>query len=414
METITAAVNKNQVKAAMDCNRLQLFFVAALVAFLPIQIDVSDGIHIALSDLMLMFAIGGYIAGFGRFRIDWSAWSIWHLGLLLSFAVGSIFALIRFGEVGRYVLINKDIGLMVLFATYAVVNSVARDWERVRWLLRVLIISTSIQNVIYFTLFLARRNTGLLIPYMDVGVLRLCGMLIDANAYGGMLILVLALHIINVYSRRPLVPGWFGMFTTINLAIGVLLTYSRSAWIGLVLLLLLVIVMKPGTGVRLIGICIVVAFAMQRVMGPKYAAEMQQMALRDTASDRMSLIAEAMPMYWKSPAFGVGLGVFDREFGTIIHNTTLWFLVEMGIFGFVWFVGFVAWFLYKGVQAYKMASELNKPLVLSLIAACLAMIGLSMGIEALYQRHWWVVLSLIAASWSLARADQQRRKEACA
>jgi hypothetical protein len=30
------------------------------------------------------------------------------------------------------------------------------------------------------------------------------------------------------------------------------------------------------------------------------------------------------------------------------------------------------------------------------------MFGLAMGIEAFYQRHWWLVLALIASSYSLA------------
>jgi hypothetical protein len=30
-----------------------------------------------------------------------------------------------------------------------------------------------------------------------------------------------------------------------------------------------------------------------------------------------------------------------------------------------------------------------------------AMLGLAMGIEAFYQRHWWLVFALIASSYSL-------------
>jgi O-antigen ligase len=388
-----------------------MLIIGALVALLPVQINLGESVHIAPSDLMLFLAIGGYAAGFGKFRINRSAWSIWHFGLLLSFAIGSFVALVKYDEIGRYVLFNKDIGLLVLFTIYAVISSFADSWERIRWILKILIISTALQNVVYFMLFLARRNTGLLIPYMDVGDLRLNGMLIDANAYGGMLVLVLASHIVTYYSERPIVGGWLGLFTTVSLTVGVLLTYSRSSWIGVVLLLFLVLAIRPMTGLRLIGLCILVALCMQRFMGPDYAGEMQAMALRDTASDRLTLIDEAIPMYWTSPAFGVGLGTFDRHMGIIIHNTTLWFLVEMGIFGFAWFVGFGCWFLYKGVQGYKMANVANKPIVLGLIASCIAMIGLSMGIEALYQRHWWVVLSLITAVWSAARRDKLAREQ---
>ena len=39
--------------------------------------------------------------------------------------------------------------------------------------------------------------------------------------------------------------------------------------------------------------------------------------------------------------------------------------------------------------------------MLALLLAHTAMFGLAMGIEAFYQRHWWLVLGLIASSYSL-------------
>jgi hypothetical protein len=40
---------------------------------------------------------------------------------------------------------------------------------------------------------------------------------------------------------------------------------------------------------------------------------------------------------------------------------------------------------------------------LALLLAHAAMLGVAMGIEAFYQRHWWLIFSLIASSYSLAR-----------
>jgi hypothetical protein len=36
------------------------------------------------------------------------------------------------------------------------------------------------------------------------------------------------------------------------------------------------------------------------------------------------------------------------------------------------------------------------------------MFGLAMGIEAFYQRHWWMLLGLIAASYSLTLSGRPR------
>jgi hypothetical protein len=39
--------------------------------------------------------------------------------------------------------------------------------------------------------------------------------------------------------------------------------------------------------------------------------------------------------------------------------------------------------------------------VLALLLAHAAMLGVAMGIEAFYQRHWWLVMALIASAYSL-------------
>ena len=46
--------------------------------------------------------------------------------------------------------------------------------------------------------------------------------------------------------------------------------------------------------------------------------------------------------------------------------------------------------------------------VLALLLAHTAMFGLAMGIEAFYQRHWWLVLGLIASSYSLTLSRTNR------
>jgi putative inorganic carbon (hco3(-)) transporter len=70
--------------------------------------------------------------------------------------------------------------------------------------------------------------------------------------------------------------------------------------------------------------------------------------------------------------------------------------------GLAVFLGFLGWFLVRGWFAYRFAPAREQPLVLALLLGHTAMFGLAMGIEAFYQRHWWLVLGLIASSYSLA------------
>jgi hypothetical protein len=48
-----------------------------------------------------------------------------------------------------------------------------------------------------------------------------------------------------------------------------------------------------------------------------------------------------------------------------------------------------------------LAPAREQPLVLALLLSHAAMLALAMGIEAFYQRHWWLVFGLIASSYSL-------------
>jgi putative inorganic carbon (hco3(-)) transporter len=52
--------------------------------------------------------------------------------------------------------------------------------------------------------------------------------------------------------------------------------------------------------------------------------------------------------------------------------------------------------------AYRFAPQREQPLALALFLAHAAMIGVAMGIEAFYQRYWWLVLGLIGSAYSLS------------
>src|SRR5207247_8110128 len=93
---------------------------------------------------------------------------------------------------------------------------------------------------------------------------------------------------------------------------------------------------------------------------------------------------------------------FVEEHNQIVHNTALWFLAEFGLVGAIVFVGFVSGFLASAVATYRRVTPDRRPLLTGLVAAHLAMIGFSLGVEALYQRWWWLVMALLASAHALA------------
>jgi hypothetical protein len=75
-----------------------------------------------------------------------------------------------------------------------------------------------------------------------------------------------------------------------------------------------------------------------------------------------------------------------------------WFLADFGLIGLVVFLGLCAWVLWRAVVVAPTARSLGRSgLVRGLVLSHIAMAGLSIGIEAFYQRHWWLVMGAIAA-----------------
>lgn len=391
------------------------YMIVAYILFLPVQFQTGLDFNIAPSDI---FLVAYLVFGFTRLKFVRHTWSTWHAGLFFTFAMGMVVAIASTGYVTQYALIQKGIGLVVLFAAYTVITTAATDWTRARWLLRILILGVLLQNTLAIIAFSFSKLAGVSFAWINYGDARLSGMLLDPNAYGGLLVLTFSIQTITFFLKQPLLSRPLAWFANISLGIGIILTYSRSAWIGMAIVLIVnasfaATTFKPKLMLRLVLVAVFVVVALYMVFGPTFFEAITSMATRESQiQERFAIIENALSMFADSPVFGIGIGVFAETHGMIIHNTPLWVLTEFGLVGFIFFLGFSSWFVVKGFFTYKSVEERHKPLVLGVILAFLAMMGLSLGIEALYQRHWWLVMALIASSYGIARREGNTACEA--
>jgi putative inorganic carbon (HCO3(-)) transporter len=375
------------------------------LACLPIQIETNGaGFRFAPSDIFLILYLlcSASSLKFLRPRV----FSGWHVALLFAFGLSTLTAALKTGRVNQYVVLNKDIGAVVLFLTYAVIAGESTSWRDVRSLLRTFILAVAFINTLalisYFGLSPWLANDFFKIVYTG----RLSGMLIDPNAYGGLLAVTFAIHAMTYFSSKPIVGGTLGLYIVICLLTGVLYTYSRSSWISIGVIIVVLCAVRPKVGFSFIlvigtGLAGIVVLADQA-----YVDNMMYFAARpEQVESRVDTIARALPMFLKHPVFGVGLAVFAEDYGTIVHNTPVWFLTEFGLAGFVPLAGLYGWILLRGVRTYRIARAEEKSLVLGLILAHIAILGLSMGIEAFYQRHWWLTMAMVSAVSVLARDE---------
>jgi len=374
--------------------------VAGYVALLPYLFEVGNRMNFAPADCFLLLVL---LLAAGQLQYRKPVWNIWHLGITLTFIVGSFVSAWRFGDLDRYELVNKDAGLLLPFLSYAAITSTVAEWEDVRRILRVFTLSVVFENLLAVGGFLAVYFFGVTTPFTRYGGLRLSGMLLDPNAYGGLLAATLVICEGASWGGAPLFKGPMLWISRLSLALGIVFTFSRSAWIGLGLALLLFGVVRPKVALRPVLVGLIGAPCLVVLMGRGFLPLFEEMASRPKqVQQRFDLIHEASRIFVRHPFLGGGLGSFRLSAGEVAHNTAMWFLADFGMVGFSVLVGFLMWFFTKGWLAYSFAPERERPLVLALLLAHTSMLGLAMGIEAFYQRGWWLVFALIASSYSLA------------
>jgi putative inorganic carbon (hco3(-)) transporter len=374
---------------------------AAYVILLPYQFQAGSGVNFAPADCCLVLVL---VLAAGQLKYRSDAWTAWHFGIVLTFIAGSFVAAVRFGTLDRYELINKDAGLLLPLVSYAAITSSIAEWEDVRHILRVFTMSVVIQNVVCVGAFLASYFFGVADPFARYEGLRLSGMLLDPNAYGGLLVVTLVIVEAASWGPAPLFRKTSVWVSRLTLGMGILFTFSRSAWMALALALVLFGVLRPWIASRLLGAGLIGAPCVFLLLGQRFLPIFETMASRPKqVQGRFDLIRDAFAAFTYHPFFGGGIGNFRLSEGEIAHNSAMWFLADFGIVGLTVFLGFLGWFFVKGWFAYRFTPPREQPVALALLLAHTAMFGLAMGIEAFYQRHWWMVFGLIASSYSLAR-----------
>jgi O-antigen ligase len=364
-----------------------------LLLLLPVQFALGTEIRFAPSDVVLLLLVL-----FGGFRIATSRddWSAWHLVLLAMFSASLLTSALRYGSVTRWALINKYVGLLVLLVLYLVIVQYARTPRAVWRIAQLVVWSVFLQGVFALPLYFIGLR------YAPLHTYRIQALAADPNAYGGLVVLAIALHWATVNTPARLISRRLAWPVTLVLVLNLLLCFSRSAWIGFVFVVLSILIFRrrawPHVAVPFaLGVSLVLIF-----FRSYFITQIWPLIDRhEQVTARVVIIEDAMTTFVAHPIFGGGLGSYIDTYGYQIHNTFFWMLAEMGVVGATVFIIFVGIFALRGYRAYKAADEQYRGLMAGLLIAHLAMIGLSVGIEAFYQRSWWVVMALLNASWVL-------------
>jgi O-antigen ligase len=260
-----------------------------------------------------------------------------------------------------------------------------------------------INAVVALAVFVGERAGAFHVPLVNdpYNLSRPSGLLIDPNAFGGLLATALVLHGVTAAGGTPLLPRRIGRVATLTLPVMLALTFSRSAWIGAVFGLAAVAMAEPALVRRTLAPLVVPVGLLLPVVLLSLPNASSLASRPGQVTARLDIINHALSDVAGSPIDGIGLGVYAQRHGVIVHNTAIWFLTEMGIIGLVIFVGFLAVHVRRATWLITRGPADSWVLGAALLGAILVGVGVSLGIEAFYQRYWWLAFAAVSAARTL-------------
>lgn len=301
-------------------------------------------------------------------------------------AFGMLLAVVQRGDVTPHALRVKFLGAWVLVAWCIVTAAYARAGHS-RRILRVWVLGMAVWaavayidwRVVDFISFLTFDEPT-----------RFGGMQFDVNnagaAYG---VAVIVLWRMGGELFRSTVARTMALAIC---AAALALTLSRGSYVAVAAAVIVVLAVTRSTAknwARYAGFVLVVLVV--GLASGFLGSALQDFANRpDTVSTRQGLTAEALDLFAESGGLGIGLGTQLAESGQIVHNTAIWLLVEMSVVGIVYLVAMAV----LPIQVTLRMRAFDRQLALALLGSQIVMLVASMGIEALYQRQWWMIIGL--------------------
>lgn len=203
---------------------------------------------------------------------------------------------------------------------------------------------------------------------------------VDPNVLGGLMILVTALTVPQLFAEKPLLPRKLTAVMTLTMSVCMILTFSRGALLGLVTALAVIATVRYRPIIALIILGVVVFLLMpftQEYIGHFIDA----FTLSDRATQmRLGEYKDALILISRYPFFGVGFGGspdIDTYLG--VSNVYLLMAEEMGLIGVSVFLITLGLFFYYTFQGWLTGISRDTflaPILLGITGAVLgALIG---------------------------------------
>ena len=392
-----------------------IFLTPFQFAFLGSSLFPADqeafGVRVSLSDLILPLLLLVLLRQrVRRTSVVRSREALVFIALGLAIAASWGQSILHLGGITTYSSV-KAIGLAALVISAAAIVEVVRErklWDRA---LDAVAFSGLASGAIGIVGFLFWRLGGVDSYLMDHDRLN-STMFTDPNIFGSLMAVsvIIAVVRISLTSSRARL---FWVTVLLVTLVALVLSQSRSGIIccagGLFVLAILArpsAVLVGGAALLLLG---VIAFAAYSPLGaPGSNSVIVDRRLSDTTLvSRLELWSDGLALLPEEAASGIGIGGFEqatffdtsstrKEFARV-HNTYLTIIVEFGLVGVVAF-SLLAVAVARSVRSGFIAGSQDQRWRIAAVIACVVgLLAFAVWVDALYQRHLWILMALALA-----------------
>jgi O-antigen ligase len=381
------------------------------IIMLGVQIGWWPGtwLRFAPSDIFLFFCLlGMFLNKKVRSEVfEKTPARYWFLAFLGLYIIGNFITIVNVGRLLQYHLINRNIGLLVLFAYYYCAVTLIDDREKLERILKLYVYAGFLLNSVALPGYFAYRFVGIGGIFVYEGV-RFVGFLQDPSAWGCFLLSLFFLQVILLLHKSPLFSLRFSILNLLLLSIGIVLTFSRSTYLAFFITLLLFFFLQRRSllFVPFLAISALIIFFIFQHLGPSFTKQASDVTFfKESIYARTTAIRLGLEWFLRHPILGGGIGSFYKSsayeylpeaenlpsYGfDFLHTTYLWFLAEGGLVGIFILLGLFFNFLRGAWQASRTLSPPQNVIALAVFFALFAYYAMGLGVDIFQRRDMWV------------------------
>lgn len=310
------------------------------------------------------------------------------IGLPLVLAYGVIASLVVHGELSDHALKVKFLGSAVLVVLGLVTLALAREGFG-PYILRTYLLGATVCAVVGY---IDWKIADVLPPVSHGNPSRFAGLVADPNNAGALFASTMLISI--RYGRRLFVRRSSWIIVSLVLAFSLSQTLSRGAFIGTAVAVAAMLAVERVAAERWLKLILAGCIALGVVVASGFVdTAVDDFSRRpDNVGDRGELVSGSVDLWTESRGIGAGLGTIRLEGGEIVHNTGVWLVAEMSLPGLLYLAAVLAIPTLACLRLRRRDPDLG----MALLGAHIVMAVAGVGIEALYQRGWWVIVGCMA------------------